>query len=450
MLNRILSAFFIGFGFLAVAQVTSTSPYSYYGLGEMEGMENATFGALGNSTITYFDSTVLNYNNPASYNTLGKGQPIFSTGLSSRMSNYYQGEIKNFNKSVTLNHFAFGLSFGKYFGVAVGLKPYSRRGYNFYDLQGVGSDTLKHSYSGEGNTNEAFIGFSTDLIHLKKIRLSVGSNIGYVFGNISNTRMSNLVGSDSSSGGVYITKNELKAIHYQFGMNYNQKLNEQNELSVSAVYEPTQDFFGYQSNTMYYAPLISNPLSYVTLTATGLVANHFKVAPTTTLGLNYRFQFTDIKKGNQSRKSEISVHASFNTTDWTKFKSISEGVEKDYHFQATTKTTIGLQYSPEIFNNDKAANGNILEKTKYRFGAYSYNLPFTQNNLNIVDKGLTIGLGIPILTQRSQSSVNLGFAYGNRETSDKTLLTEKYYSINIGLTFAPSIFERWFVKRKLD
>jgi hypothetical protein len=227
-------------------------------------------------------------------------------------------------------------------------------------------------------------------------------------------------------------------------------LNEQNEFSLSAVYEPTQDFFGYQSNTMYYAPLISNPLSYVTLTATGLIANHFKVAPTTTLGLNYRFQFTDIKKGNQSRKSEISVHASFNTADWTKFKSISEGVEKDYHFQATTKTTIGLQYSPEIFNNDKAANGNILEKTKYRFGAYSYNLPFTQNNLNIVDKGLTIGLGIPILTQRSQSSVNLGFAYGNRGTSDKTLLTEKYYSINIGLTFAPSIFERWFVKRKLD
>ncbi len=30
------------------------------------------------------------------------------------------------------------------------------------------------------------------------------------------------------------------------------------------------------------------------------------------------------------------------------------------------------------------------------------------------------------------------------------LLTEKYYSINIGLIFAPSIFERWFVKRKLD
>ncbi len=450
MLNRILSIFFIGFSLLATAQVTSTSPYSYYGLGEMEGMENATLGALGNSKITYFDSTVLNYNNPASYNTLGKGQPIFSTGLSSRMSHYQQAEIKNFDKSVTLNHFAFGLSFGKHFGVAIGLKPYSRRGYNFYELEGVGTDTLKHIYTGSGSTTEAFFGFSSDIIHLKKVRLAIGSNIGYVFSNVTNTRTSNLIGSDSNSGGVYITKNELKAIHYQFGMYYNQKLNEQNEFSFSAVYEPSQDFFGYQSNTMYYAPLISNPLSFVTLTATGLVPNHFKVAPTTTFGLNYRFQFTDIKKGNQSRKSEISVHASFNITDWTKFKSISEGIETDFHFQATTKTTIGLQYSPEIYNNEKAAHGNIIEKTKYRFGAYTYNLPFTQNNLKIVDKGLTIGLGIPILTQRSQSSVNLGFAYGNRGTSDNTLLSEKYYSINIGLTFAPSIFERWFVKRKLD
>ena len=101
----LLSFIIIGFSAISFAQITSTSPYSYYGLGEMDGQDHAIFSGLGNSTITYFDSTVLNYYNPASYNTLSKGQPIFSTGLSSRLSNYKQGDVTNFNKAIIVNHF---------------------------------------------------------------------------------------------------------------------------------------------------------------------------------------------------------------------------------------------------------------------------------------------------------------------------------------------------------
>lgn len=450
MLNKILSILLISFVSISFGQITSTSPYSYYGLGESEGMEHATFSGLGNSKITYFDSTVLNYFNPASYNTIGKGQPVFSTSLSSRSSFYKQGELSNFNKSITLNHFAFGLSFGKYFGLAVGLKPYSRRGYNFYELQGLGIDTVRHTYSGSGSTNEFFIGFSSDLIHLKNVRLAVGSNVGYVFGSLTNGRMSNLIGSDSSAGGYYEKLTTLKSVHYEFGMYFNQKINEQQSYSISAVVEPQQDFFGYQSETMYYGSVILNPLSYVILTTTGNMASHFKIAPSTTVGFNYRFAFKDLKKGNKSRNSELSLHASFNTSDWTKYASRIENMTTSYSYQSTSKTTIGFQYTPEIFVNDKASHGNILEKIKYRAGIYSYNLPFLQNNLEIKDNGLSLGFGLPILSQRSQSSVNFGINYGKRGTSDSALLSEKYVGFNIGFSFAPAIFERWFVKRKLD
>lgn len=450
MLNKILGILFVSIVTISFGQITSTSPYSYYGLGESEGMEHATFSGIGNSKITYFDSTVLNYFNPSTYNTIGKGQPIFSTGLSSRSSFYKLGGITNFNKSITLNHFAFGLSFAKHFGLAVGLKPYSRRGYNFYELEAVGTDTIKHSYTGSGNTNEFFLGFSSDLIHLKNIRLAIGSNVGYVFGNVINSRTANLIGSDSSAGGYYEKLTTLESVHYEFGMYFNQKINDKHSYTLSAVIEPQQDFFGHQSETLYYGSVISNPLSYISLTSSGNMATHFKIAPTTSVGLNYRFLFKDLKKGNKSRNSELSLHASFNTTDWTKFSSRIDQTTSSYNYESVSKTNIGIQYTPEIFVNDKAAHGNILEKTKYRAGFYSYNLPVLQNNLKVIDKGVSLGFGIPILSQRSQSSVNFGFNFGMRGTSNNDLLSEKYIGFNLGFSFAPAIFERWFVKRKLD
>ena len=69
----ILALFF--FSLNSYSQITSTSPYSSFGIGERDGIDNAVFSGLGNTTITYFDSTTLNYFNPSSYNTIGKGQP---------------------------------------------------------------------------------------------------------------------------------------------------------------------------------------------------------------------------------------------------------------------------------------------------------------------------------------------------------------------------------------
>lgn len=449
MLSKLLSFIIIGFSAISFAQITSTSPYSYYGLGEMDGQDHAIFSGLGNSTITYFDSTVLNYYNPASYNTLSKGQPIFSTGLSSRLSNYKQGDITNFNKAIIVNHFAFGLSLGKYVGVAVGLKPYSRRGYNFYETQAIGSDTVRNIYSGSGSTNELFFGLATDLIHLKKVRLSVGSNIGYVFGSVSNLKTSYLITKDSSAG-ISEKLTKLSAVHYQIGMFFKHILNEKHSYTLSSVIEPQQDFFNHQSESIFYASNLANANTFITLSSTGLQAGQYKIAPSLTIGFNYAFLFKDLKKGNNFRNSELSTHISYNTTDWTKFSSIYGETSTIFNLNATTKINFGVQYTPEVQITEKSAQGTFLEKTKYRFGVYQYTLPFLQSGSKITDKAFTLGFGFPVLTQRSLSSINFGFTLGARGTTNANLLSEKYYGINLGLSFAPSIFERWFIKRKLD
>jgi len=46
--------------------------------------------------------------------------------------------------------------------------------------------------------------------------------------------------------------------------------------------------------------------------------------------------------------------------------------------------------------------------------------------------------------------VNLGFNLGKIQKNIENTLSEKYLSINLGVNLSPSIFDKWFRKRKLD
>ena len=439
---------FISLKSFSISQNTSTSPYSSYGFGERDGLDHAIYAGLGNTTITYFDSTTLNFFNPASYNTIAKGQPIFSTGISSRLSLYKEGNITNFSKAIVLNHFSMGLSFAKHFGLAFGLKPFSRRGYEFSTKEILVTDSIQHTYLGSGSTNEAFLGISSNLFKYKNSQLAIGGNVGYVFGTLINERRSNLIG--STAGGIDQKTLKINAFHYEIGMYYKQVVNKKNTLTISAVIEPSQLFTSYQQTNLFSSKFIDNSLYYNKLDSTDFIKGTIKIAPSSTIGLNYAFKFKDIKKETQIRNSEISFHSSFNKTNWSSYRSNFSNVEINPNYKNTDKLTIGIQYIPEVSFLGQAGASNFFETIRYRAGYYQYSLPIVVDGLTLTDIGATLGFGLPIRIQKSLSSVNLGFTYGKRSNGVKTDLNEQYYGINLSVIFAPANFERWFVKRKLD
>jgi hypothetical protein len=221
-----LTLFFVGISLFNFAQL-STSPYSSYGLGEKGNTDNAAFTGIGNSNITYFDSTVLNYYNPATYNTLAQGQPIYSLGLSSRVSFYNQGNLKKINATAYFDHFAMAFTLKKHFGLAFGLKPYTRKGYAVYDRIKAGSDSIKYSYLGSGNTSQLFLGLSTNLLKYKNSTLSVGANLSYLFGTSTNERQSVLISTATTQiGGVDWNQLHVKSFQYDLGAFYKYILKE--------------------------------------------------------------------------------------------------------------------------------------------------------------------------------------------------------------------------------
>ena len=450
MRNLSISFLILFFGTVAMAQTNINSPYSSLGLGELSGLDHAVSSALGNTTITLQDSTLLNFYNPATYSALGQGQPLFSFGVSTRLSTFSENGASSFNSVTGIQNFAFGLAFSKHFGLAFGLKPYARRGYEFSSRLQVEEDSLIYKYSGEGGVNEVFLGLSSNLLKYRGATVSVGANFGYLFGNTSNTRKSGLIQSGSSTyaGGISVKSMQVRAFHYEIGLNYLQKINDKHTLSISSVIEPFQKINGTYEEGVYYGSNIDNPNDFDTTSFVQTEDGNVTNVPSYTFGLNYTLRATGRKGSTNELNSAVSFHASYNLSDWSKYENRFDNTFTNT-FLNTTKMTFGVEYIPETDFITNKVTTKFYHRMKYRIGVYQLTLPYVTNGQQVSDFGTTFGFGIPIVVQNSLSSINLGFTIGKRGVADTQAFKEQYYGINIGVSIAPGT-DRWFVKRKLN
>ena len=440
----LLSTVFIGG--TSLAQNSVNSPFSSYGLGEVGGLDHAAFSGIGNTTITSCDSTVFNFYNPASYNSMANGQPIFSLGVSSRLSNFTEGSREEFGTATGIQHFGLGLQFAKYFGLGFGLKPYSRRGYEFNSGAVVNGDSLTYNYKGSGGINEVFMGFSTDILNFENTRLAVGGNAGFLFGNSTNTRTSYLhTSTGEPAGGINTKTLDVRSFHYTLGAYFQHSFNPSHSIGLYATLDPQQTLTGDFVDELYYSANVNNPGVFDTLQIITREDGELKTAPETTFGASYKWTQTNLEK---SMHPELALHLSYGTTDWSRFENTYD--PDTTTFLNTSRFTFGVQFTPEAVKKLNATKVKFFKSVHYRAGFYTYSLPYTIGGEQVKDFGTTFGFGIPVVVQKSLSSINFGVSIGRRGVSDKQLLNENYYGINFGITIAPGFSERWFRKQKLN
>lgn len=448
-MRRLLFLFsFFVLGSSSFAQITANSPYSSFGLGEIGGLDHARTSGIGNSLGTAIDSFTLNYYNPSSYNSLSNGNPLFSLGVSTLISNFSEGNVSNTSSLSAIQNFAFGFKVKEYFGAAVGLRPYSRRGYEFANYEVIGSDSIKHNYSGTGGINELFLGLSTNIFKFEATQLSVGANLGYLFGTVENKRSSTIVVSgDGITGGVDLELLRAKSFHYDFGMNFSHRFNNSHELMLTAIIDPAQNLNATYSSGRYYAPDVDNTLAYDTLSYSGLQSVRIQSIPRFTYGLRYNISTRTDRDAGKKLNNLLAIHASYSTADYTKFTLPFDS--SSVNFLNSTKYTLGFEFIPETdFINNKPIT-KFYERMRYRVGGYYAELPYQTNGEQVTDFGTTFGLGLPMVIKNSLSSINLGFTIGQRGVGNQQSLSETYYGINFGITIAP-LGDNWFQKRKLN
>ncbi len=448
MLVKTLLFLLVLFPLLVSGQTNTNNPFSSRGIGETNPLTHSIFGALGNVSTALIDSAQLNPENPSSYSFLGKGQPIFSIGLASNFSNFKQDKITSAAHFLSINHLTLGMAVSKRFGICFGLKPYASTGYQLQSNQISGKDTLikdtlNYSYTGSGGFSNAYFGLAIKLLTHHRHHLSLGSNFGYIFGTNSNEITTTM--STATLGGIRDQTLQIKALNIDFGASYLYRITSDHDLVLGITYTPTQSFSSTYNNTLIYAGNTKNVLGNDTLQNTTLHGN-LKTASTLSFGFKYDFTKKNKEINNSNKSPQLQLSGEIKLTDWNTYNNTFSNET----FKNTIQYGLGFQFAPHFDFLDRSKDINLIHRMKYRIGGVYQTLPWSDQQIQLTNKAVTFGVGIPIINQFSSSSINLSCLYGQRWNGLATTLKEDYFSFNIGVNITPASYERWFKKNKID
>ncbi|MBM3187022.1 MAG: hypothetical protein FJZ67_12040, partial [Bacteroidetes bacterium] len=384
---------------------------------------------------------------PASYSLLSSGNTLFSVGIYGRTSKYMYNEIPEYQFSAMADHFALGFKMKRRMGMAFGLKPFSGRGYSFTQKVFTGTDSLKYVYSGQGGIQDLFLGFSYGIIQKNSTKLSIGFNASYLFGIVTNEKQAILIDPNTFSGGIGRNSISLKAFNYEFGAFFRQKIGKRNEVTLSAVYAPSQSFNATFTEELLTASNINTLGTYDTLDFIQTNAKA-KLGMESKYGLSYQLMLPDWKRKTRMLHPQITVLASLTSVSAPShdFQNLSQ-----WNNLTASKIGFGIQFKPESKLYENISTLKFLEKISYRVGTYSALLPYASSSgTRYKEQALTVGFGMPILAQQGLSSLNLSICFGKRGVDELGYTSEEFLSFNFGLVISPSNFDRWFRKRKLD
>ncbi|WP_339887559.1 hypothetical protein [uncultured Flavobacterium sp.] len=411
---------FLALTFLATvvvsAQEGTSSPYSFYGLGDIKFKGTHDARAMGGLGIAY-DSIHLNLLNPATYSRLKITN--FTIGGTTTYNNLSSEQGKETAQRTAIDYLAVGLPLGK-FGAVFGLMPFSSVGYKIQNQTSDG-DLRSTRYTGEGGINKFFAGTAYNISD----NLSVGLDIQYNFGTIETEsaiflpnvilgsrerNKSNIRGLSTNFALLYTKSlaNKL-TLNTSFGYAPEAKLNSENSRNIATIsYTSTGvEFVNDNDDLEVRDTKLVIPAKYTLGAGIGLPKKWF-------VGLEYIYQ-ENSNLGNR-------------------FDDINNAT-----FENSQKIILGGNFIPK-YNSFSS----YWSRVNYRAGFRYENTGLIINSKQINDYGINFGLGLPVGGRFS--NINLGFEYGKKGTIYNNLIEENYFNISVGL----SLNDLWFEKRKYD
>ena len=434
------------------AQDLNTSPFSRYGLGELNNVQSTHFLGMSNASNSFSDPQNINIANPASYAGFFKYNPIFDVSVAGKSSlyrsNYSNQENSSSASNLGLNNMLIGLPIQKNWGLVLGIIPYSSMGYNAESNQTLDSNAINYKYSGDGSINRLLLGNGFNLINKgDSIRIALGANVSYLFG----------------------TLNQLNSIEFDNSY-YNSRI--QNQASISSwLFDGGIQYFQQFRN-----PLNSNRwflragASYVLQSSAKTVNDYFAYSYT------YNFNIQEIPKDtldfeedvigevtipskmifslslgrNTQDKNVWDLAFQYTSSNWNTFNDNQLFLNQtNLPLGSFEQWALGYRITPSL---DWAnTNKSIFAKSNYSFGFKRAVSEVVVQNKSLLNYGINFGVSIPMLSSRSLSRLNLGFELGRIGNTAENNIEENYLRFSLGFSMAPDTrYDRWFRKRKYD
>ena len=420
MIKKIIVSICLLFSLAIFAQEGTSSPYSYYGIGDIKfkgSVENRSMGSI--SVLP--DSIHINIQNPAQLACLKlTGLALGGTYANTKSKTETQ-EAKA--RRTSLDYMAIAFPVGKV-GIGFGLIPYSSVGYKIGRTAYVtnnNNDTIRSiisRYNGIGGVNKVFLGFGYRLTK----NINIGGDLQYNFGTIETNSLQ--YQTDLQYGSRENNVSDLRGVNFDLGITYQTKVNSKYSFFSSLAYTPEAVLTSGNKRNIEVVLVTSSSVSPIETQNIAVADTKIKLPSKLSFGSGF----------GQVKKWLVGGEITFiqNSVMSNRFTDINGAT-----FENSVRYSLGGFFIPN-YNSYSSYYKRIV----YRGGVRYENTGIVTQDKSITDFAANIGLGMPL--SGTFTNINIGLEIGKRGTKYYNLVEENYINISVGL----SLSDKWFEKRK--
>jgi len=428
MIKKLIVSICLLFSIAIFAQEGTSSPYSFYGIGDTKFKGSIDTRSMGSISVLP-DSIHLNLQNPAHLASLRLTSFSIGGTTGNTKSKTETEEAKS--RRTSFDYLAIGIPIGKV-GVGFGLIPYSSVGYkigkNTYETNNsvTPADTTRIVYSrytGIGGVNKVFAGIGYQLT--KKI--NIGVDVQYNFGTIETSELIYQIYPLVQYGSRENSTSELRGVNFDFGIAYQTKVNKKYSFFSSLTYTPESELHVGNTRNIELVELLTS-------TAVSVIERHDIPTEDTTIKMPSKLSFGS--GFGELKKWMIGAEVTLlnNSVLSNRFNDINDST-----YENSVRYSLGGFFIPN-YNSFSSYYKRIV----YRGGLRYENTGLVLKDKSINDFAANIGLGLPMTG--IFTNINIGVEVGKRGTKYYNLVQENYFNVSVGL----SLSDKWFVKRKFD
>lgn len=431
-LRYTLAACLVVVGLVANAQITTQSPYSKFGIGNIKGSLLPQFRSMGGISTGVFKTNFfnnINIQNPASY--AGINLTTLDIGLTGGYTNLKNSTATANSFNATLSHVAMAFPISSKSALSFGILPYSELGYDFKNAVTIGSSpantkNVLYKYTGEGGLTKAYFGYGIQFgDHFR-----IGANGEYLFGSLSEYRSTEYILEPGAINSRMQNKHSIGGFAFSYGAQYDFRLNNKTSLVLGYSGSSSSKINSTKSQVVTQYNNDSQGNEQTALDTLVFVENQ-----KTNLKLPLIHSFgISIQKDNK-----WMFGADYRMGKWSDLAidNVNQGLQDTYG------VSVGGQFTPDM----SAING-YFKRVDYRFG-FTYDKTYIQlNNQDVKQMAVTVGLGLPLSSYSRSSFYKMNFAaeVGKRGSISNGLLQERYINFHLGFT----LNDKWFNRFRFD
>lgn len=412
-----------------LAQRTNSSPYSFFGIGERYSPRTVEQNSMGGIGVAYNHYKYLNFTNPAANAFLR--QTTYSIGVLNTNLNVKTEDVTQNSVATSLNYLALGFPIGQRAGFSFGLQPISSVGYSLTNNtfnNTTGDLEAITTFNGEGGVNRIYGSFGIKLTKELALGIEVDFKFGKTENSITNQR------DDVPLATRYKEVYNLRGSAITFGTQYQKNLKDNVHIDAGATVTLGNDL-SVSGNEFLYS---------LTLGATGTEIPRDTIT-NNALDAKYKLPLKSIVGVGVGKYDKWYVGLEYENQEAISTAGFFNNTNNAYRYESSNRFSLGGFYLPKI-NSISSYWDRITYRAGLRYekmGLAVDGAGLGTNFTSINDFGMSFGLGLPL---KRLSTVNLGFEYGKRGTTENNLIQENYFNFRLSL----SLTDRWFVKRQID